>query len=64
MLDRAERSVKQRSHLVAFVAYELSNELPALRRVRFAGGEGVADAFGFGDVRHGGAGDERLRDSG
>src|SRR5688572_1823415 len=36
VLDRAERSVKQRQHLVVFVTYEFSNELPALGRVGFA----------------------------
>jgi len=36
VLDGMERPVKQRAHLVMFVAYELSEELPALGRVRFS----------------------------
>jgi len=55
VLDRVERSVKQRVHLVAFVADEFGYELSALGRVGFAGGEGAADAFGFGDLCHCGA---------
>jgi hypothetical protein len=64
VLDGMERPVKQRAHLVMFVAYELSEELPALRRVGVVEGEGAADAFDFGDLGELGAGGECLGDSG
>ena len=54
VLDRAHRAIEHGAHFLPFVAYELGNQLPALGRVRFSGGEGASDPFGFGDIGDGG----------
>jgi hypothetical protein len=64
VLDRAHGSIKHSAHFLPFVAYELGNQLPALRRVRFSGGERASDPFGVGDFGHGRAGGERFGDAG
>ena len=53
VLDRAHRAIEDGAHLLPFVAYELGNQLPALRRVRFSGGERASYPFGFGDIGDG-----------
>lgn len=45
----------EHAHLMTFIAEKLGNQLPAIRRVRFTGSYGPADALGFGDVGGGGA---------
>ena len=55
VLNRAHGSIKHSAHFLPFIAYELGDQLPALRRVRFSGGERASDPFGVGDVGDGGA---------
>ena len=43
VFDRAHGSIEHSAHFLPFIAYELGNQLPALRRVRFSGGEGASD---------------------
>ena len=56
VLYRAHRAIENGPHFLPFVAYELCDELPALRRVRVAGCKCPSDALSFGDVGHGGTG--------
>ena len=64
MLERAHGSIEEGAHFLPFIAYELCDQLPALRRVRFSGGERASDPFGVGDFGHGRAGGERFGDAG
>jgi hypothetical protein len=64
VLDRAHGSIEHSAHFLPFIAYELCDQLPALRRVRFSGGERASDPFGFGDVGDGGPLGQRFGDSG
>src|SRR4051794_7449866 len=36
VFDRTHRAIEDGTHFLPFVSYELGNQLPALRRVRFA----------------------------
>jgi hypothetical protein len=50
VLYRAHRAIEHGAHFLPFIAYELCDRLPALRRVRFSGGERASDPFRFGDI--------------
>ena len=63
VFDRAHGSIEHGAHFLPFVAYELGNQLPALRRVRFSGGERASDPFRVGDVGNGCTGGECLGDA-